>query len=211
MIRPLSWLSALGLLIPVAAGAQQQVEVGEGEVIPNLRPCVDYVGRGALHSTGSELLSSPDDMFGNGVYRYRFTERSELYGHSRWTAQRLVQGGHALADLHISDAAVFLGRSGRFVGWSRIWKDRAGRPFLPIFSWPDSKRRTGWAPLAIRAYARPVFYDARQPDWSDGGRDEEEDVDLYVRRGRRWFVRYGLYLSDIPPLFRAAQEETCWR
>jgi hypothetical protein len=201
MMRALLALALAGLAMPAAAFAQ--------------RPCVDYVGRGALQSVGDpEPLNLPDDVLGHSIYRYRFTERSALFGHSRGRAASLMRAEHSPGPVDRDDVAIFMtltGKRARFNGWELIWKDLAGEPFIPILNWPDpDNRETDWRPMAIRQFARAVSYQNPQPYWGAGNLDYgPADDALYVTRGGHRYVRYGLYLSDLPAMFRAARAERC--
>lgn len=202
MMRALLALVLAAFAMPVAAFAQ--------------RPCVDFVGRGALQSVGEpEPLNLPDDVLGHSIYRYRFAERSALFGDSHGRSATLMRSGHSEIPVNQDDVAIFMGIHGkraRFVDWALIWRDKDGQPFIPILSWPNPEDHAmDWRPLAIRHFARPVTYRTPQPFWD--GWDLERGImpydDLTIVRDGRHYVHYGLYLSDLPAMFRAARRERC--
>jgi hypothetical protein len=212
-------IAALGIAIPMPAMAQQEVSVADGEQIPNMRPCVDYAGRGALRTVGEPMVpDDPDAIILDAIYSFRFHERATLFGPSKRGGVTLTKAYHSLYPLDIAETVVFTadwrGRD-RMVDWEWVWRDHAGRPFLPITGWPDpGSRNRDWHPLAIRQFAKPVSYRNPQPFWpgalSDPGYAEHAP-ELFLVRGKNVIVRYGLYLSDIPALLKAAKSEPCWR
>jgi hypothetical protein len=187
----------------------------EGEVIPDLRSCVDYVGRGSIRSDGSRLIEDPDDLLGHAIYNYRYRERAAIVG-KRDQRGTLVLAGHTLRDVRLRDAVVFTATSRgreRFVGWTWVWRDTKGRPFIPIFGWPEGENGFGWEPSAIRRFAKPVSYRDPQPYWPDtewAPGDAEPGL-IEIGQGRMRVLQ-GLYLADLPAMFRvAALSERCWR
>lgn len=213
----MSWLFAAALLAGGQAAASPPLEhvVREGETIPDLRNCVDYVGRGAIRSDGYRMIDDPDDLIGHAVYSYIYRERTAIMG-KREQSGELALAGHALRDIKLRDAVVFSAfRDGRerFIGWTWVWRDTTGRPFIPILSWPEGEHGAGWEPAAIRRFTKPVSYRDPQPYWPDI-EWEPEDAEpglIEIRQGRRRVLQ-GLYLSDLPAMFRAAAtRERCWR
>ncbi len=205
------------LLLLAAGGARTERIVPTGGTIPEMRACIDYVGRGALRTVGEgELIEDPDDLIGHAIYHFEFRERAELLGHATLQKHKLVQAGHALRSFDISDTVVFLalkGKNTRFVDWEWVWKDKAGKPFIPIFRWPDTKSRgVSWEPLAIRSFARRVEYRDPQPYWPEFQlAPEDEEPGLIETQNGRTRVLNGVYLSDLAKLFEAARSEECWR
>ena len=215
------------VLMSGPAMAQRQIRVAEGEILPDLRPCIDYAGRGWLRMTGAYPDPDPDSIIDYPTYIYRFTQRQALFGASRRQPFEVYRRGHALRRVDVKDALVFVQDAPggvRFPGWEWIWTDRAGRKFVPVFEWP-TKERLGvdWKPLAFRRFAKRVSYADPQPYWRDIGwpdhraieTEEYEEVpeqDRLFDGGANPRVRYGLYLSDLPALLKAANaEEDCWR
>jgi hypothetical protein len=219
MIRALLPIALLGTVLPMQAMAQQEVLVPDGQPIPNIRQCVDYAGRGALRTVGEPMVPYDSDVIVvDLVYRFRFDERATLFGQGKRGRVELTKAYHSLDSLDIADTVIFTAdRKGRdgMVGWEWVWRDRAGRPFLPIFNWPDPAGGAyGWQPLALRQFAKPVSYPQPQPFWPGALGDKtraESQPELFGIRGRHVVVRFGLYLSDISALFEAAKAEPCWR
>ena len=213
----MSWLLAVALLGGVQAAASAPLEqvLKDGEIVPELRNCVDYVGRGSIRSDGYGAIEDPDDLIGHAVYSYRYRERAAIVG-KRDRHDKLVLGGHALRKIKLRDAVVFTAASRgreRFVGWTWVWRDTQGRPFIPIFAWPEGENGAGWKPAAIRRFAKPVSYRDPQPDWEDVEWKPEDAKPglIEVRRGRMRVLQ-GLYLTDLPAMYRAAAtSERCWR
>lgn len=213
----MSWLFAAALLAGGQAAASPPLEhvVKEGETIPDLRNCVDYVGQGSIRSSGYRPIDDPDDLLGHSLYSYSYREHVAIVG-KRDRARKLVRAGHALRDVRLRDAVVFSSfREGRerFIGWTWVWRDTTGRPFIPILSWPEGEHGAGWEPAAIRRFAKPVSYRDPQPYWPDIEWEPEDSKPglIEIRQGRRRVLQ-GLYLSDLPGMFRAAaSRERCWR
>ena len=207
------WLAAMALAIPpvrAQPGADQAFS-------RRLRPCVDYVGRGLLRFQDYVPIAEPDDILGHSIYRWRFAEQSRLMGKWPGSGSDLSMVGHALRMEDREDAVVFVATTGsgarRWVGFSFVWLDRRGRPFLPILAWPDPLERSDdWMPDAARRFARPVSYNWPQRWWS-GARWTKDDLSpgTVERRGGAVRVLNGLYLADLPAMFAAAGREPCWR
>jgi hypothetical protein len=212
------WAGLALLLVLTAPSFARDVAVAEGESIPDIRPCVDGVARGTLHSTGEPvLIDDPDNLFGNSIYFYRFKPRSTIVGKQSRKSLKLSRGGHALRDVHVRDAIVFFGSNAdgrtRFVDWAWVWHDNKGRAFIPVWYWPDAKYRNGdWRPANAANFAKPVTYRARQPYWDDVELTAEDvEAGLVERRGERYVLLNGIYLDDIPKMLEAAKQEACWR
>ncbi|MEZ0242642.1 MAG: hypothetical protein ACAH11_04660 [Sphingomonas sp.] len=211
-------IALLWAMVPAQAMAQQETLIPYGAMNIALRACIDYAGYGALHATGKAVPDESRDPSAEPSYFHLFRERGELFGRSDW---RIAEVGRSdpLADpVNTEEAVIFLAiRNNRrdFISWSWVWRDVQGRRFIPISAWPKPGLRDfDWAPLAIRMFARPVTYRQPQPYWHRyiyALGKPNEDPDLYVARGGKLYVRYGLYLSDIPALFAAAKSEPCWR
>ncbi|MCW3849137.1 hypothetical protein OF829_18005 [Sphingomonas sp. LB-2] len=242
-MRRFLFIALLGML-PVQARAQREITVpDDADGLPEVRPCIDHAGRGSLRTTGTlsvaerppiqvatprylEIAQEGEDGtetivssgFWDAIYRFRFDERTSLFGTPKGHGITLTKSYHSLAPIRIADAVVFTAvRQGRdrMVGWDWVWRDTAGRPFLPITDWPDpSGQGNDWRPLTIHRFAKPVRYHNPPPSWPRWVPDRqapERAPDLFAMRGKRAVVRYGLYLSDIPALFEAARAEPCWR
>lgn len=221
-MRALLAIALSGALLPGQAMAQKQIIVAKGEAVPALRPCIDYAGQGALHMTGQvDDISPPDDLLGHGRYHLNFTEHRALFGPSEPRPGSLFLFGHALREVHVSNALVLLQRSTtgpQLAGWAWVWTDTRGWPFVPVFEWPNAERSDlGWPPAALKRFARPVAYRDPQPffanaRWTDLHPIEYAEDGLFETRGQRATVRYGLYLADIPAMLKAADlTEDCWR
>ena len=219
------WLLAIvlpGVSMPMQAMAQKEVMVREGEAVPYLRPCIDYAGQGALRMTGQvDDISPPGDLLGHGRYYIDFIQHRALFGPGEAEPLRLFLFGHALRSIQATNVLVLLQRrpeGPNLAGWAWIWTDATGRPFIPIFEWPNLQRPDlGWEPQALRRFARPVTYRDPQPffaraQWTDIHPVELDEDGLLVTRGGHDRVRYGLYLSDLPAMLKAAnRREDCWR
>ena len=218
MIRACLWLAALGLPVPAVAQAQQEIGVKDGEAVPNLRPCIDFIARGNTRATGEyQHVAIEDDMLGHGYHFARFRRADNIVGRGRRTFRFRVFSHATPRLLTQRDGVIFTRANGReqsFVDWAWVWTDSRGRDFIPIMAWPDPEHRaSGWEPAAIRSFVKPVAYQMPQPFWDRDGLDPEEfdEPDLFVRHGKQAHVRFGLYLSDLPALMAAAKGESCWR
>lgn len=71
--------------------------VRSGDAIPgDVRPCVDYVGRGSLRFRGYQQIDDPENLLGHSIYTWRYRETTPLVG--RWSPvlRTLSRAGHAL-------------------------------------------------------------------------------------------------------------------
>jgi len=228
-MRALLALALASSVLPSQAIAQKQIVVEEGKDIPFLRPCIDYAAQGTLGMTGQvDDISPPGDLLGHGRYHLLFTEKRLRFGASERQPIPLFLFGHALRAVQAKNALVLVQRSAggmQLAGWEWIWTDYRGRPFVPVFQWANAERLDlGWAPRALKRFAKPVSYRDPQPffaraKWTDiwpaeiwPEEGEIREPLLFRMHGSRAIVRYGLYLSDLPAMLKAADaEEDCWR
>jgi len=211
-MRDLLAIALLGSVLPTQAAAQREIVVEDGDLIPDIRPCVDYVGRGSLRGIGKpEQIDDPDDLLGHAVYRFRFIEDERVLGRIAHHSIELARALH-MAPRVDGDMLVLLSTSrtgsGRFYSWERVWTDTAGRPFVAIFDWPDPEH-PDWRPQALRRFARRVHYRDAEVGVHLTPADEEAGL-IETHKGRTRLL-YGLYLDDFPALFEAAKAEDCWR
>ncbi len=233
MIRAGLAVALLGML-PAQAMAGRQITLTPGQTAPDLRPCITYAGVGALRMTGKvdpdpEVVGDNDILIDHPRYHYRYTQTAALFGTGQPRPIELIMPGHAPRQVDAKRVLLLLppGDKGDFGWnwhWEWVWTDTRGRPFVPILQWPDPGS-DNWLPRASRRFVRLVEYRDPQPAWADtslvdmfyrdGDEEEEEYGDrlrLFELRDGKPRVRYGLYLSDIAEMFKAADaEEDCWR